>query len=179
MLDEILIIDVEATCWDNRDSKNSEIIEVGLSNVNLKTMKIDYKTSMMIKPVNTEISPYCTRLTGITPAMVSDGNGIHLECACDVLRQDYLSHARVWGSYGNYDREIFKRNCDAQGIEYPFSNSHLNIKTIAALFGRFSKEVGLKKALERYGLNFEGSHHRGVDDAYNIARLFLKILWKR
>jgi 3'-5' exoribonuclease 1 len=53
----------------------------------------------------------------------------------------------------------------------PFGADHLNIKR------RFTEELGLNKklgmheALELVGLPLVGTHHRGIDDARNIARL--------
>jgi inhibitor of KinA sporulation pathway (predicted exonuclease) len=32
----------------------------------------------------------------------------------------------------------------------------------------------MKGALEREGISMEGTHHRGIDDARNIAKIFVK-----
>ena len=34
-----------------------------------------------------------------------------------------------------------------------------------------TKKIGLHEAIERVGLRLAGTHHRGIDDARNIARL--------
>jgi inhibitor of KinA sporulation pathway (predicted exonuclease) len=33
------------------------------------------------------------------------------------------------------------------------------------------KQLGIAAALKHLGLEFEGRHHRGIDDARNIARI--------
>ena len=38
-----------------------------------------------------------------------------------------------------------------------------------------NREVGVQKALEFIDLKFEGTHHRGDDDAFNIAKIFAYI----
>lgn len=38
------------------------------------------------------------------------------------------------------------------------------------------REVGLDGAYAQLGLTLEGTHHRGVDDAWNIAGLLCKLL---
>jgi inhibitor of KinA sporulation pathway (predicted exonuclease) len=37
------------------------------------------------------------------------------------------------------------------------------------------KRLGLAAALRHLGMGFEGSHHRGLDDARNIARIVRRI----
>ena len=36
-------------------------------------------------------------------------------------------------------------------------------------------KVSLAQALDRYGLRYDGTPHRGVDDAWNIAGLVLQL----
>jgi len=45
----------------------------------------------------------------------------------------------------------------------------------AVLNGR-KKEMGLAKAISGVELDMEGRHHRGIDDAYNTARLLRHLL---
>ena len=39
-----------------------------------------------------------------------------------------------------------------------------------------SKERGLRKAVEKEGFEFTGTHHRGIDDAVNLVKVFNKYL---
>ncbi|HWO78436.1 MAG TPA: 3'-5' exonuclease, partial [Bacillus sp. (in: firmicutes)] len=38
--------------------------------------------------------------------------------------------------------------------------------------------VGMARALEMLKLPLEGTHHRGIDDARNIAKIFVRIFDK-
>ncbi|MGB3695649.1 MAG: hypothetical protein WA999_23305, partial [Spirulinaceae cyanobacterium] len=62
-------------------------------------------------------------------------------------------------------------------VKYPFGTRHINVKTLLALQRRLAKEVGMAQALEILDLPLQGTHHRGVDDAGNIARILAKLLW--
>jgi inhibitor of KinA sporulation pathway (predicted exonuclease) len=176
-LDCVLVIDVESTCWEGAPPAGqvSEIIEVGLSVLEVKSNEIIEQKGFLIKPTASEISPFCTQLTTITSEMI-ENEGIDLEEMVKILKTDYQSRIRLWVSWGDYDRNQFLRNCEFRKLAYPFGTSHLNLKTFFAIKNRLSHEVGMEKALEMLGLNLAGTHHRGVDDAYNIAKIFQKVL---
>ena len=36
--------------------------------------------------------------------------------------------------------------------------------------------MGMDNLLNKLGLKLEGRHHRGVDDAYNVAKILIDIL---
>jgi inhibitor of KinA sporulation pathway (predicted exonuclease) len=57
---------------------------------------------------------------------------------------------------------------------YPFGPSHINVKTLFALKHKLGHELGMAGALKYLNIELEGTHHRGKDDARNIA----KILWQ-
>jgi inhibitor of KinA sporulation pathway (predicted exonuclease) len=64
---------------------------------------------------------------------------------------------------------MFEKMCQLYGVKYPFSPQHLNIKAMSmAILG---KRMGVGKAITKLGLQFEGTQHRGVDDAVNAARI--------
>jgi inhibitor of KinA sporulation pathway (predicted exonuclease) len=50
------------------------------------------------------------------------------------------------------------------------------VKNLFALQNGLEKEVGLQKATALLGLPFEGTIHRGMDDAWNIAAVLDKVL---
>jgi inhibitor of KinA sporulation pathway (predicted exonuclease) len=175
-LDLALVIDVESTCWDTRPPRGqiSEIIEIGLCTVDLNSLERHEKRSLMVKPMRSEISEFCSDLTSITPHMVADAEP--LAAALLVLTRDYDSRHRLFASWGDYDRGQFQRNCADYGLEYPFGPTHLNVKNLFAVAYGHSRELGIDSAFEKLGLEMEGTHHRGVDDAWNIAQLFCLLL---
>ena len=169
--DKIIIIDLEATCWAGEVPQNqeSDIIEIGLAVLNVKTGEIEDNTNYLIKPERSLVSPFCTELTGWTQEKVNNGMRFHV--ALDHMKKTFKTKKRAWASYGEYDRKMFYNQCQFSETPYPFSQQHLNIKEMVNLFNGGAKMLGLGQALKKAGLEFQGTPHRGQDDAYNIARL--------
>ncbi|ANZ34812.1 DNA polymerase III [Lentzea guizhouensis] len=175
-LDQVLVVDVESTCWEGTPPPReaSEIIEIGICPVEVGSGVRGERRSVLVRPVRSAVSPFCTELTTLTPAMVAEG--VSFAEACAVLRKEYRSDDRVWASYGDYDRKMFERQCAAFGVKYPFGPRHLNVKTLFALTHRLPREIGMADAVRMAGQRLDGTHHRGHDDAYNIAGLLLGLL---
>jgi inhibitor of KinA sporulation pathway (predicted exonuclease) len=175
-LDQILVIDLESTCWKGPppEGQESEIIEIGLCMLDVATGERLDNASILVRPVTSKVSDYCTQLTTLSQAEVEAG--LSLSRACEILRDEYHSKQRLWASYGDYDRWQFERCCAAQGVEYPFGTGHINVKSLLAVTRAMSREVGLDKAMNLFGWPLEGTHHRGGDDAWNIARILGHIL---
>ncbi|NER90378.1 3'-5' exonuclease [Moorena sp. SIO3A2] len=181
-IEEILVIDLEATCWpDSIPPKGeiSEVIELGVCRLNVSTGAISDKRKVVVKPADSKVSDFCTELTGLTQEQVESGIGFM--AAMDVLTKDYLSRNHVWASWGDYDRVLLQQQCERTYIEYPFRQKHLNISTLNAIALNLKKEIGICDALLAYGLEFEGRLHNGADDAFNSARVLghlIKLLQK-
>jgi inhibitor of KinA sporulation pathway (predicted exonuclease) len=179
--DKIIVVDIEATCYDKGTEPPgfvSEIIEVGVCLLDVATLERSDKQSIYVKPTRSVVSPFCTQLTGITQAVVDQG--VPLAEACKILMRDYLSKARVWASYGDYDRRMFTDNCKMLDIKYPFGAAHQNVRT------RLTTDMGLvarpplDDAVRLIGRPFEGTHHCGADDAWNVAAVLGRMmLWSR
>ena len=65
LLDKILVIDLESTCWDGPppEGQVSEIIEIGVVTLDVAALQRVDKQSILIKPTKSEISAFCTQLT--------------------------------------------------------------------------------------------------------------------
>lgn len=178
-LDHILVIDIEATCWEGGyppKGQTNDIIEIGLCPLEVATGRRLEKRSILVRPERSQVSPFCTQLTTLTQEQV-DG-GIAFKDACRILEDEYLAPERLFASFGDYDRRHFERQCRDQGVRYPFGPTHLNVKNLCALARGLQSEIGLPEALALYGLQHEGTHHRGHDDAWNIAALLAVLLAK-
>ena len=170
--DRILVVDIEATCWDVKPppvGQQSEIIEIGLCFYDLNEDCVYGKRSIMVKPIVSEISPFCTRLTSITKQQVEQ-DGIVFADACGILVDEYLARKTLWLSWGSFDRKLFRKQCRRLGVSYPFGDKHMNLRKVFAYFNGH-RRVGMTKALGISELEFRGTHHRGHDDAWNIAIL--------
>jgi inhibitor of KinA sporulation pathway (predicted exonuclease) len=171
--DTILIIDLEATCWDGRPPRGqeSEIIEIGVCMMEVKTGKISQNEGILVKPQYSSVSPFCTELTSITQKML-DEEGILLEDALDILRAEYDFENITWASYGNYDLNMLQSQSRRFNVDYPLGDQHINVKTLfGELHPTIRKSVGMSRALGELNIPLEGTHHRGVDDAKNIAKI--------
>lgn len=176
LLDKILVVDIECTCWDGipPPGQISEIIEIGIAVVDVATLQRQEKRSILVKPTNSEISAFCTQLTTLTAEHLKDAGS--LVDAVKALMTDFQSQDRLWASWGDFDREQFARECKDKGVEYPFGASHLNVKTLYSVTYGLTGERGMAAALRRLGIPLEGTHHRGADDAWNIAGILCHML---
>jgi len=169
------IVDLEATCWRKGSSpKRMEIIEIGAVKLNGSTFEKLSEFSSFVKPVQEPIlSDFCTELTSITQKDV-DSVPAFPEVFKDFLKwigpePYYLC------SWGEYDLKQFIIDCERNSIPLPdeFKN-HINVKKEFCSI----KEVrpcGMKRALQLLEIPLEGKHHRGIDDARNIAKIVKKI----
>ena len=175
-LDKIVVVDVESTCWEEYPpaGQMSEIIEIGVCTIDVATLSPGEKRCIFVRPVQSQVSEFCTRLTTITAEQLRGAGP--LQAALRTLRQDFRSHERLWASWGDYDRRQFERNCAARGLGYPFGIGHLNVKTLFAAGKGLAREVGIDAACSQLGIEMEGTHHRGVDDAWNIAKMLCHLL---
>jgi len=170
----ILVVDLEATCADDDTipPESMETIEIGAVWVDLQGEEIA-RFQCFVRPViNPRLTPFCIGLTGIQQADV-DG-GLVFRDAAEQLRAFVAEHTRpdsFWASWGAYDRKQFERDAVRHGVPVPIVLPHLNAKRIFAKRKRIGKEVGLAKACQLAGLTMQGSHHRALDDALNVARL--------
>ena len=168
----INIINLEATCWNGKipPGQVNEIIEIGICQLDIDSGEISKNKGILIKPEHSQVSPFCTELTTITQELL-DREGISFVEACEILRTQYQGHQHTWASYGQYDLNMMKKQTKYRDIEYPLSQNHINVKELFAKTKGLSKKVGMKGALDILGIPLEGTHHRGVDDAKNIAKI--------
>jgi len=176
-LDRVLVVDVESTCWEGPPppDQEAEIIEIGLCALDVATGARLSRESILVRPERSELSPFCAALTTLRQEQV-EREGVPFERACRILHRKHRAGDLTWATYGDYDRRQFERQCAERAVEYPFGPTHLNVKNLFALAQGLRREVGLLVALERVGLPYEGTHHRGVDDAWNTASLLAKLL---
>lgn len=174
-LDKIVVVDIETTCWEERKKGQvMEVIEIGVCLLDIGSGEITDRQSILTRPIYSEVSDFCAKLTTLTQEMVDTGIG--LREACLKLEDEYQSKVRVWASYGDFDRRQFERECRLKNVPYPFGSRHINAKTLFAIKHRLAEEPDMDKALLLLGLDLVGTHHRGVDDAYNVARILYTLI---
>lgn len=167
------IIDLESTCWAQQpapEGQRSEIIEIGVAALDLDTLTVTAQAGLLIQPTMSEVSEFCTALTTITPALLAS-HGVPFSQACAQLRDQFSALDRPWASWGQYDRKMLSAQAAALNVPLPVSARHTNVKNAVVEALGFTKPLGMARALSHLGWTGTGTHHRGVDDAVNIARI--------
>lgn len=173
--DKLIVVDLETTCTNEHGEQfQNEIIEIGLCIVDMKNLIAEKNLSLYVKPQRSEVTDFCTRLTGITPEDVKDG--LLLPEASDILINDFQTNQYVWASWGDFDRLIVNRECKQYKARFPFNRQHYNLKAWFGLTYGLPELIGLDQAAKLINQPFLGEHHRGVDDARTAAQLYLNNL---
>lgn len=168
-----IIFDLESTCWKEKNNQTREIIEIGAVKVG-DDMKIIDEFTAFIKPVvNPELSAFCTELTSITQKMVDDASTFPVVIG-DFMNWIDTESPYVLCSWGFYDKTQLKSDCKLHNIAAHWVDTHISLKHQFSDIKRLRRPPGMKTALKMEKLALTGTHHRGIDDARNISRIFIK-----
>lgn len=174
-MSNILIVDLEATCWDDRSQsvETMEIIEFGCV-VADPAGDILFACSQLVRPtINSNLSQFCQELTTITQSMVAEAPCYEeaINLVDSALAGESFS---AWGSWGQYDYRQIKaeKARHPKGLAPAFFNlPHINLKAAWQETLGKKRKAALRGALSHLGLEFEGTQHRARDDAKNIAQI--------
>lgn len=172
-----IIYDLEATCWENPPPGYvQETIEIGAFRVN-HFGEVRGKFNRFIRPVlHPVLSPFCRQLTTIEQQDVNRANTF------PTVIQEFIDWAYieedeyVLCSWGNFDRKQFASDCALHRLDADWTARHVNLKEQYTKMKRLRNSIGLRKAVEREEILFTGQHHRGISDAENLTKVFLKYL---
>lgn len=170
--DYYCVIDLEATCCDDGSIRrqDTEIIEIGAVLCDAYTLAPIDELQRFVRPVrHPRLTAFCTELTSITQAQV-DG-GVTLARALRELGPWFFRGDTLFCSWGDYDNTQFQIEARRNGLKLPFGRDHLNLKRAFSERRGESRAYGMAAALSLAGIRLTGTHHRGIDDARNIARL--------
>lgn len=173
-----IIFDLEATCWENdfeRKGRVQEIIEIGALKVN-ENGKFIHSFESFVKPTeHPQLSDFCRNLTHISQIDINRAlpypEVIQRFIDWIDIEQEYLLC-----SWGMFDQKILSKNCLQFHLDDDWTNEHVNLKWQYAKIKGLRNPVGLHNALRMEGFEFEGTQHRGIDDARNLAKIFVKLL---
>ena len=171
-----IVVDLEATCWEGVRSPDMEIIEIGAVALAGVDGPGDGAFGAFVRPVvQPRLSEFCTALTSIRQEDVDGAD--YFPAVLRRLRTWIGSKPFRLCSWGNYDLNQLRNDCRRHHLQLPptFERGHVNLKREFARVFRV-KRCGMARALEMAGLSLQGTHHRGIDDARNIARLATLIL---
>lgn len=177
MTDHYLVIDLEATCCNDDlfPRHEMEIIEIGAVMVPADTQAAVSEFQTFIKPVrHAELTDFCRELTTITQHDVDSAPGF-IDAMQSLTEWAAEFAPYTFCSWGDYDRKQFLGDCQFHKIPFSLGDAHINLKKEFSTAGGFRRRMGLAQALKKSGLTLEGTHHRGIDDARNIAALIPQI----
>ena len=172
---DFILYDLEATCWPaETPGITQEIIEIGAFKID-KLGQTKGRFHKLVRPILfPNLSPYCRNLTGIQQE--------EIDCAPRfpvVIEafEDWLWESDDYAmiSWGASDPVFLEHDFQLHRLESTsFVNKQYNLKQIYKEVFRLPGKLGLNAALRREGLAFEGNQHRALDDARNMASLFLR-----
>ena len=176
-----IIYDLEATCWEGSPpDMEMEIIEIGAYRVN-EFGEVRAKFNRFIRPViNPTLSDFCRNLTSIQQIDVNRASPY----------PEVIDEFKEWGhindddfllcSWGSFDRKMLIKDCQLHHLEHRWAKHHLNLKEQYMKINRLQRGMGLQAALRREGMVFDGTPHRGISDAENLVKIFIKYFgqWK-
>ena len=169
-----IIFDLEATCWKEKSDKPKEIIEIGAVKLNENLVVVN-SFSKFVKPtINPVLSNFCKTLTSIQQKDIDNAQAFN-EAVASFEKWISPEDDILLISWGYYDKkqileESSVKNYSGEIIKL-LEEKHISLKHEFAKM-RKEKPCGMKKALNKLNLPLEGTHHRGIDDAKNIARIF-------
>lgn len=174
---KFLIVDLEATCWKTGSVPSKmETIEIGAVMLESENGPSTAEFTRFVRPLtNPVLSEFCVQLTSIGQSDVDAA-----ETFPTVLQalETWASPAQplTWCSWGAYDFKQLRSDCRRHGIGFPdWLRRHVNLKQEFATLTD-GKPRTMKEALRAMSFPLQGRHHRGIDDARNIARLAAWIL---
>jgi inhibitor of KinA sporulation pathway (predicted exonuclease) len=116
------------------------------------------------------VDPVITELTGITTQMLVYDGLLPKQALTEFWAFLGTATPMAWGGDVGWLREASER----EGVPVPKQKRGIDLKGMSqimrlAIPGK--TRGGLLSTMNAFGLQFEGTQHRAVDDAYNAARL--------
>lgn len=179
----ILMVDIERSCWVSSEEQGSqlpEIIQIGILEVDTSPGKVNIvqgsEVEYFVKPTHSEISGFCTELTGITQKNVKNSQ-MWPAVAASIIKR--FGKNKAWMTWGRDDL-LIKENNELYGIPSPFSDDFINFGFLWTAMSGSKKNVSMKNAMEGINMEFEGRQHGALTDAQNLAKLFCAFTsWNR
>ncbi len=175
-----IIFDLEATCEKNVKLPDSEIIEIGAVRLD-KDLKETGRFCRFIRPVYRPVlTEFCKSLTTIQQ---SDTDSAEIFSEVMPVFEDWIEEtgpAKLY-SWGGYDKRQIIRESKMKNYNRKIQKlleNHYNLKDEYQKVYNHTYGSGMDAALKNLGIPLEGTHHRGIDDAVNIAKIFKKIFEK-
>jgi inhibitor of KinA sporulation pathway (predicted exonuclease) len=165
------------------DGTTPKIIEVGIAWGSPLRFNEIKKFNWYLNP-GENITPFITKLTGITDQIIEENSLSHEIVAQelgDILTiNNVFTNPIVWGQG---DASALLNEFKERDIKFPFFGHRIfdvkHLFVFDQLVAGKSAKGSLKSALSANKMKFQGEAHSASDDAYNTLRLFFQYMMKR
>ena len=175
----LVVVDFECTCEDREEPFLHEIIEFPAVLLDMHSRREARHFHSFVKPTERPVlSDFCTRLTGIDQATVDKAEpldrvlvefGAWLD---EFVGEDYSLAADCQSDL----RHFLLAECRRKKIRVRDAwRSWVDIGRHLMVHFDLRRPGNLQMKLAKVGLTFDGTPHRGLDDARNIGRLALAL----
>ncbi|MBS8266021.1 putative 3'-5' exonuclease KapD [Mesobacillus boroniphilus] len=172
-----LFIDFEFTMPDRSSRRRGfypEIIEAGA--VLVENSKVVEEFSSYVRPMRFPIlTERCRSFLNISQEQVN--SGITFKALVDKLKSMAGSKNCQIVTWGNMDMKVLQQNCQQASVAFPLPGKQIDLSMEYKRFFGDQNQTGLWKAVQEYGREGTGKHHRALDDAlttYHIYKLVEK-----
>ena len=166
-----IVFDLEATCWEQHDRSDNEIIEIGALKIS-DQLEIVSEFQTFVKPLKYPIlSDFCKKLTTIRQEEVD--NAPHFYEVIPAFKA-WIGEEYQLCSWGYYDQRQLVADCQLSNLDHQWTRHHISIKHQHGRIRQLKRPLGMMRALQLEGMQATGTHHCGIDDARNIAKIFIK-----
>ena len=172
----LLAIDLEATCdEDQLPIAKREIIEVGAVIIDVASGSKVAEFQSFVRPVKTDsLTDYCKTLTSIQQSDV-DGAPLFPDVLLEFVEFLSAFPSAPFCAWGDYDYRQFKRDCVTHEQSFPFSEQ-LDVSKTFRKLKQMDRRPSLREAAASLSLDFEGVHHRAIDDAHCLADILICLI---
>jgi sporulation inhibitor KapD len=173
MMDQqYLFIDFEFT-MPERGKRNKgfypEIIEVGI--VAVANDVIYEKFSSFVQPLRFPIlTERCKSFLHLRQEQIDSGITFYeLIHKFTAITHNVQNTVVTWG---NMDMKVLRQNCERASVTFPFAAQEIDLSMEYKRFFGDQNQTGLWKAVQEYGRDGVGKHHRALDDALTTYHIF-------
>ena len=179
----LFVLDFEANCLKDKILYPQEIIEIPVIAYDTSTDKVIGQFHQYCRPF-TQITPFCTELTGITQEMVDQGDtfeftlkklGMWIHGMTNEKKEEY-----IFVTCGDWDlKTALVGHCKYLKLKVPKNmREWCNIKNI--FFETIGKKPGgMMNMLRILNIKHTGRHHSGIDDVRNILEIARELTRKK
>jgi inhibitor of KinA sporulation pathway (predicted exonuclease) len=169
-----LYIDLELTFWHEPPPPGMQqaIIEIGIVEMELEPLSITCEAAYFVRPRLWDISPECTRLTGISKEDIRTARPFPE--VLTTITEQFQPSGKICGTWGD-DAVLIARTCRSERVESPFRNL-LDVGDRVTNAGLLKQRASVSRAIEMLGLDFDGVAHGALADARNTAWVHAAII---